>query len=195
MSAFLSKVHYQLYDKIKYQEKLSNLLYTLLLDHNKDIDSLDAYLLPQGALEDVIDHQQIHGWLLEHITSVENRYAHFINMINEASVVTQAKTIFFEEGKALSHSLEINDVVEAFQNIQPYMLDGMPCDRGIAMIRNEEDIFSFQSNVDVHTSIQNISLYMELRLAWMQGFLQAKGFEVIQDNINTFTIKKESSHE
>lgn len=77
MSEFLGPIHYMMYDKIKFQDKITN----FLLDGNtKEIDEKIAPVSTDN-LENLIDQENIHGWLDSKIAVVENRLAFAIKIV------------------------------------------------------------------------------------------------------------------
>lgn len=190
MSAFLSKVHYQLYEKIQYQQTLSNLLLKVLKQNNIHIDDLHNLQLKQGNLEDIIDMQQIHAWLSNNIVMVEKRMSYYLDEINQASLLEQAKTCFYQEGQTHNKNIVLHNVVEAFQLTNAFMLDGMPCDKGIVIINRDENNILFKCDANAHHSIADFASYMTLREAWMRGLLQ-ESFRVTQEDNDCIHIQKE----
>lgn len=191
MSTFLSKIHFQLYEKIKYQEHLNDILSKLLLQKDVNIDSFEDIVLPKGNLEDVIDHEQIHGWLQMQIKMVEHRYSLLLDRVQEAKLDNSAMNVLRQEGTHASKNLAMQNTLEAFQHLQIYLLNGMPCDRGITLLQKDEHMLVFQCNLNVHETITDIAFYMKLRLAWIQGFLQSENMNASLINQDSIAIIKE----
>lgn len=82
MSAFLGPIHTWLFRKIKFQDELTNTILEIEAQEElvKRIDK--AYVsLEQGELADIVDSANIHGWLQERISIVENRLAFVVTDI------------------------------------------------------------------------------------------------------------------
>ncbi|MFR1138908.1 MAG: hypothetical protein ACLSDN_07985, partial [Anaerococcus vaginalis] len=74
MSEFLGPIHYMMYEKIKFQDKITD----FLLDGKTE--EIDEKIKPVSTdnLENLIDQENIHGWLDSKIDVVENRLAYAI---------------------------------------------------------------------------------------------------------------------
>lgn len=88
MSAFLGPIHNWLYNKIKFQEELIQYIQQLIISKdygNSLLSQMDQRygVLEKGEPADIIDESDIHGWLQERITIVENRLAFLITMTTE----------------------------------------------------------------------------------------------------------------
>ena len=89
MSEFLGPIHFMMYDKIKFQDKITN----FILDGNtKEIDEKISPVSTDN-LENLIDQENIHGWLDSRIDVVENRLAYAIKNSQDT------KEKLFEFGK------------------------------------------------------------------------------------------------
>ena len=80
MSKFLAPIHFWVYEKIKIQEEMVDTV--LVLNERENwIENLQELLDSEygsaltGALEDIIDVNNIHGWLQSEIDRVEKRLA------------------------------------------------------------------------------------------------------------------------
>ena len=106
MSEFLGPIHYMMYEKIKFQDKITN----FLLDGNtKEIDEKVAPVSTDN-LENLIDQENIHGWLDSKIDVVENRLAFAI----KNSENTKEK--LFNFGKKQGEGKNFSDYNEIFQD-------------------------------------------------------------------------------
>lgn len=189
MSAFLSQVHYNLYEKMKYLDHLNINLASLLVKQNKEISTLEDMVLPLGPLESVIDHTQIHAWLQSNIQLLESRLSSLLTFIKEENLTEEAMILFQQEGSLLKN--QWNDCLQLFQYLQTYMLDGMPCDRGITIIDKHKDKVIFLSSNNVHSYIHEINFFMKLKLAWIQGVLQGSTFSVTLIDQAMYELRKE----
>lgn len=190
MSAFLGKIHYWLYDKIKLHEKLiENIMEAagrngykseLLLN-----ESYSKYGFPvTGLLENEIEHTNIHGWLQERIISVESRLAYVVTQLLKNDIVKKEDIcrVFYENAVNTMKQLGINEgsPEDFFKLIFDYMLEGMPCDRGSQIIESSETMITWETTRDLHKVYWdevggNISNYYYFRDSWINGFLSASG--------------------
>ncbi|HKM35519.1 MAG TPA: hypothetical protein VJY54_12400 [Lachnospiraceae bacterium] len=91
MSFTLGPIHTWLFNKIRFQDLLQR---TILRDYEKDKDTtlscqLDRRfgVLEEGELKDIIEEGNIHGWLQERVSLVENRFAFMVTQINQTPIV------------------------------------------------------------------------------------------------------------
>lgn len=163
MSAFLGYIHYWLYHKINRVVEREQLLY----DKAQEVCGVSAeelqaevwqiYGMPvEGKLEDLIDHQNIHGWLQRQIIIAETREATFIKeLINTCgeSAYTLAIEAFAEHGKLCGEhakvqgKYEIDSAGGIYKALNDYILNGMPCDQVDTVTINEPDKLVWEGDV------------------------------------------------
>ena len=166
MSAFLGNIHYWLYGKIQYLQKINEeLLKSPSLDQTKYMANI-PYHLP---LEKVIDLNHIHDSLNHLIEDVENRHASILKELLTDQTEDEIKRTYYQLGQ--KESQHFDHVAQAFEGINRYLLDGMPCDQGIDIIIQEDDQILFEYDPFVHSSIIPFYQIQSLRNAWIEGFL------------------------
>lgn len=204
MSAFLGKIHYWLFDKIKLHEKLINNIVELTQREGYNCEALisesySKYGAPvTGLLENEIDHSNIHGWLQQKIISVESRLAYVITELLKNNAVKEDKIadIFYKNGLDIMNKLQINEgsPEDFFNLIFNYMLEGMPCDRVNKVIENNENEIIWETTQDLHKEYWDavsgdINNYNNFRTSWINGFLNGSGagysYTRTEDGINT----------
>lgn len=193
MSAFLGKIHYWLYNKIQLHENLVEELLKGAKERNYPTEELreKSYELygraPKGNLEDIIEHQNIHGWLQGRIESVEYRLAYIVSELLKENVLSmdEMKRIFNKNGiEVMSKIDKVNFTLEQLYNlIFDYMLEGMPCDRINKVASSDEDKILWERTCCIHGkywSKNNVDVdnFYKLREAWINGFLMASGMDV-----------------
>lgn len=207
MSAFLGKIHYWLYDKIKLHEELIES--TAALAHRNGYnsegllsESYSKYGLPvTGPLENEIDHDNIHGWLQQKITSVECRMAYVVTELLKADAVKKEDIahVFYKNGANIMMQLGIHEGTpeEFFNLIFDYMLEGMPCDRVNEVVESSETMIVWRTTRDIHKDYWDVvqgdaDNFYCFRSSWINGFLNAAGTGYIYTRTdNGFnTIKK-----
>lgn len=163
MSAFLGHIHYWLYKKIQLLVERENLILEKtrrivddLADELHEI-SVDTYGAPIDAatpLEDIIDHNNIHGWLSGQINVASVREAAFIkDMLDTNSgddavlVVAAILDAFAVQGKACGtvakESLEDISAPSIYNALQNFYVNGMPCDGGDQIIEDNAHTFTW----------------------------------------------------
>ncbi len=86
MSQFLAPIHTWLFDKILLMESIEKEIVNQYSDskyqdaHAKLVQKYGDFI-PNQPLEQLIDQSNIHGWLQEGITVVENRLAFLITIV------------------------------------------------------------------------------------------------------------------
>ena len=201
MSAFLGKIHYWLYNKILLQEKLIGDIAVLANTKGFEANSVlgESYekfgSLPQGELEEIIEHSNIHGWLQEQIISVENRLAYVATELMKSNVVSKGEiaNLFYRDGAERNKDIQLSQgsPEDYFQMIFDYLLEGMPCDRVNNITSSTETEMIWETTRDLHEPYWEnaggeLASFYEFRNAWINGFLTASGYEYhrTDDGIN-----------
>lgn len=207
MSAFLAKIHYWLYDKVKLHEELieSIIKFAERNGYNSEVllsESYSKYGFPvTGLLENEIDHSNIHGWLQQRITSVESRLAYVVTELlkNNAVKKEEIAGIFYQDGADKMKQLGINEgsPQDFFSLIFDYMLEGMPCDRVNEITENSEIMIVWKTTRDLHKDYWkevdgDINNFNYFRDSWINGFLSASGtgYRYIRSENGINTISK-----
>ena len=205
MSAFLGKIHYWLYDKIKLHEKLIEAVIELAekKGYNSEVLLSESYskygFSVTGSLENEIDHSNIHGWLQQRIISVESRLAYVVTEILKNNVVTKDEIAdaFYKNGANIMKELGVTEgsPEEFFNLIFDYMLEGMPCDRVSEVSESSETLISWKATIDIHKDYWNqvqgdVKNYYYFRDSWINGFLSDTGYKYTRTENGINTIQK-----
>lgn len=218
MSSSLGPIHYIMYEKIKFQDKITE----RLLSEDK-LNELNKIMppVPLDNLEDILDQDNIHGFLSAKIDVVESRLAYAIN--NGENIYEKA----YEFGKEIApDKLESNE--EIFDFVNKIILDGMPCDHALTAAIDNDGNLNLITNIDMHEKYaknpltinpedslsnkcesehdhddhesfhiqENVKIveddnnrkYFKLREALLKGFLENSGYDVKRHGSN-FIIK------
>lgn len=189
MSLFLGKIHYWLYNKIIWAERMEEDIVAWAKAQNLPADqwqkdAISKYGEPTGdkALEDVIDTGNIHGWLQATIQSAELRQAHIITTLLAGSPDLKEGVIqlFASQGAAAAkeYNQEIITPEGAFNALNDFILEGMPCDRVNAIISSDEEKHSWQTTACLHKPYWeqvdgDITIFYTLRDTWVKAFIEA----------------------
>ncbi|WP_276863958.1 hypothetical protein [Anaerococcus tetradius] len=220
MSKNLGPIHFMMYEKIKFQDKITS----YLMDGNTEVIDKDFPKVSDKPLEDLVDQENIHGWLSARIDMVENRLARAI------SLSKNPEEKFYELGKIEGAKEKLDSLEEVFDKLNLRLLDGMPCDRALSaglddkgnllLITNanlhkkyEEEMVDPQKSInntcegghdhDSHESfeigkidkIENTSeksRYHDMRYQFIKGFLEKSPYSVEKINGLDFKIFKKS---
>ena len=209
MSLFLGKIHYWLFNKIRWFENLEENIIDLAKSEGLDIDSLRKDIenkygekLPKKPLEELIDTSNIHNWLQNQIHSAERRMASWTKILIEANESNYEKLEEVYKKQAIIAANEVKEEGksvdtpnEIFNSMNDYILDGMPCDRVNEVILNEENKITWQVRIDVHKDIWDkvgcdVNYFYNLRNAWIKSFVSNlnSNFRYIVEN-NTKSIE------
>mgnify|MGYP001055264205 CR=1 FL=1 len=204
MSLFLGKIHYWLFNKILWFEKLEEEIIKLAKSENLDIEKLRLEIegkygtkLPNKPLEELIDTSNIHGWLQGQIHSAERRMAAWTKILIEADKdnYNKLKEVYSAQGIVAAKEIKSEGKVpstpeEIFNCMNDYILDGMPCDRVNEIVISEENSIGWQQRICVHKDIWqevgcDVDYFYSLRNVWIASFvseLNDKFEYIIDDN-------------
>ncbi|MEG2194136.1 MAG: hypothetical protein RRY11_04975 [Terrisporobacter sp.] len=211
MSLFLGKIHYWLFNKILWFEKLEDQIITLakeegfnIEDLRKDIEGKYGGKLPNKPLEELIDTDNIHGWLQSQIHSAERRMAAWTKLLIDADEKNYDKLekIYVNQGIIAAKEINAEDEVpetpeKIFNCINDYILDGMPCDRVNEVVVKDENIIEWKQRICVHIDIWEevgckVEYFYDLRNTWIKSFVTElnNNYEYIIEDTGIKTIKR-----
>lgn len=183
MSAQLGPIHHRMYQKIRFQEALIDQLIALAEANGwqtADDTPVTAYAgEPEAPLETIIDFANIHGWLSGRIADPERRYA---ALVTGLLVAIEAAAFAFGQRAAVAGE----SAPAVYQAVDARLLDGMPCDRAIAITENEADRVTWQVAADTHSPYWTEvggdgKIYYKLRTALIAGMLSGSGWRLAED--------------
>ncbi|MDF2522453.1 MAG: hypothetical protein K0R31_94 [Clostridiales bacterium] len=207
MSLFLGKIHHWLYNKILWFEKIEAEILKWA-----DLKGLPAeewaelfgkeYGEPAGnrPLEEIIDTSNIHGWLQQKIESAELRQAALVTqiLIKVPSFKEQLAQIYIQQGEAAAKEYEgqISTPEDAYNVLNDFILEGMPCDRVSEIKTNTAKKFSWETTQCLHREYWervngDVQNFYDLREAWVKSFIKSLdssfSYEKGPDNTNIIT--------
>lgn len=165
MSKFLGPIHYWLHSKIALQEEIEVSLEQKLMAAGFDLSAAEKWNEiygspdPTESLEDVINQDNIHGWLQKRIGFAETRFAGKVTQLKAQygdEILTHAVEVYSEKGSAAARQINVEDrwdesLQGAHKLLHDCILEGMPCDHAGATTINEENIFQWKSERCLHT--------------------------------------------
>lgn len=211
MSAFLGKIHYWLFNKILWFENLEDDIVKLAYDEGLDIENLKIQAkerygekLPNKPLEELIDHNNIHGWLQNKIHNAEGRMAFYTKIILENDDVSLVKieNIYKKQGikaadEVKSKENDVKNAQDIFTEVNNYILDGMPCDRVNEVIDLSEEKVIWKRRICVHKEIwdkehMDVNVFYNLRNLWIEEFVKNlnNNFRYTINEDETFSIER-----
>ena len=162
MSAFIGPIHYWLYGKIRVVRQREELIHQKASEMcGETADELKEQVmqsygepLPDKDLSELIEHDNIHGWLQRQINVTESREAAFIKELLDTcggaaeDLVGQA---FREHGQTTGENAKASgkyDLTTApaiYKALNDYYLNGMPCDQGDMVVKSQADTLVWES--------------------------------------------------
>ena len=195
MSEFLGHIHHWLYHKISRVVEREQLIYDKAEELcGATVEELQAqvwqiYGAPQSdqKLEDIIDHNNIHGWLQRQVTIAETREAAFIKELTDTcgdSARSIIEAAYSEHGSICGKDAktqgkyDIETASGIHQALNDYVLNGMPCDQGDVVSINEADKVVWEGTVCLQErnwakAGVDKNLMKELYSQWFAGFVTA----------------------
>lgn len=134
MSKTLGPIHYMMYEKIKFQDKITEYL---MDGHIQDIKPNPVSTKP---LEEILDQENIHGYLQEKIDIVETRLAKALKLTKDPDEK------LYKLGKECAKGKDFSSFEEVFRDLNTYLLDGMPCDQGLAAMVDGGSLYLITNN-------------------------------------------------
>ncbi len=179
MSLFLGPIHHWMFEKITFQ----NDLIQELVRNDSDQKLVDDASEPveRGNLEDLIDTDQIHGWLQERVQRVEKKLA----AIAKAYEADDALDELLEKVRDFGRKEDFDGKAsEAYDILNRRFLEGMPCDRIYDMKAQGDDEMAWEISRDIHrehwTDDQKY-IYPEIKKAWLEGLLAASSLNYSEE--------------
>ncbi|MGL5623088.1 hypothetical protein [Cetobacterium sp.] len=190
MSLYLGKIHYWLFNKIVWFENLEESIVKFIEDRGLDISVQKAEIdekygkkLENKNLEEIIDVNNIHGWLQGRIHSSEGRMAAWVDFIlkNDENAIEDLKKVFEEQAILAVQEIkkERNPATasEIYNCMNNYILDGMPCDRVNIISVSEDSLVQWERSICVHKDIWakenvDVKVFYDLRDAWIKTFVE-----------------------
>ncbi|WPC43525.1 hypothetical protein [Clostridium sp. JS66] len=203
MSAFLAPIHTWLYKKIKFQDELIKRIRNFVSQKGYEDELLSQLdhrcgTLEEGELADIIDENNIHGWLQEKITVVENRLTFLITIVTDGHPerIKDINCAVYKFGR--EHSVQRGiSIKEAYDYLDNLLLNGMPCDRVNEVTNEDENSIIWNQTVDIHKSYWdmihgNVDYYYAIRESLIVGIMENSGIVYDQIDEQTFELRKES---
>lgn len=201
MSAFLGPIHHWLFQKIRFQDDLTSAIIYKAADGEK-AEALKLQLnsrypeLEGGQLEDLIDGGNIHGWLQERISLVENRLAFVVTALQQENPYfsRELAAASYEFGKA--HPIESGiSTREAYDYLENILLNGMPCDRVNEITHETPETLRWIETIDIHARYWeanegDVDLNQVIRENLIRGILEGSGVEYHPINHKAFELRK-----
>lgn len=201
MSAFLGPIHIWLYQKIKFQSEMAEAVFDIAEKNGcgkelREMADSRYGTLEEGNLEDFIDGTNIHGWLQERVSLVENRLAYAVTEFLAAKPDKMAviKEAVYELGRKNSVEKGITPG-SAYEHLEKILLNGMPCDHVNQLLENNDEKLVWRQAQDIHSPYWTLiggdgKNYDTVRTALIEGMLCDSGVALSQPEDRIYELKK-----
>ena len=208
MSLFLGKIHYWLFNKILWFENLEEEIIKIAKSEGLDIEGVKSEIeakygakLENKNLEEIIDTNNIHGWLQDRIHRAEGRMAAWTKFMIQNDKISALEKVYIDQAKEAASEVTseraIENAPELFNCMNDYILDGMPCDHVNQVIESDEDAVKWVRRICVHKELWaeegiDVDVFYNLRGLWIKEFVKDLNseFEYRELGQNEFIISK-----
>ncbi|MBY6915858.1 hypothetical protein FDA33_17875 [Clostridium botulinum] len=190
MNLYIEEEHQVLFNKILWFESLEEEIINLAEEEKLDIELLIKDInekygpkLPNLPLEELVDINDVDGWLQEKIISAEERTAAWITRIinNNSTAKSKLESLYKNQGKKAAEDLlekctELNTAIQIFNGIYEYILDGIPSEKVNEIISSSDNQIEWKRIICVHETIWNkengdVNYFYYLRNKWIEEFV------------------------
>ncbi|WP_432666158.1 hypothetical protein R9X47_07540 [Wukongibacter baidiensis] len=193
MSRFLGPIHHWLFNKIKLYEglesdiieKAEGKLSVNLSQITEELKNKVGAPIEDKPLEELIDTNNIHGWLQNKITIAETRQAALITFIVDKhgkegiDIVKECyKSQAIESGEDAKSKYDLDSAPLLYKALNNYILDGMPCDNVNNITINEDNKLEWKVTNCLHKNYWldvngDLDTLYELRKVWISNFVSS----------------------
>lgn len=215
MSAFIGPIHYWLYGKIRLVSQREDHIYQKAYEMcgstaeelREQVWQTYGTPLPGVDLGDLIEHDNIHGWLQRQINIVESREAAFIKELIDTCGSAARELLeqgFFEHGKTTGgnaksqNKYDMSTAPGIYKALNDYYLNGMPCDQADMVVKSQPDSIVWETGKCLQESnwkrvgVDNETM-VKLYQQWLKGFVSGANSaycfrQVAGDAVNSYEI-------
>ncbi|MCR4955506.1 MAG: hypothetical protein K6A30_02325 [Lachnospiraceae bacterium] len=185
MSELLGPIHYWLYEKIGHQEEITKNLATYAMREHK-LEDISPYVKDLPALEEVIDEENIHGWLQDRICDAEQRFSNLLDALDDEMGDVEELAYRYGRTYKLKESVAPEDAYRAFED---FFVNGMPCDRVNVITESNDSRLCFEQTEDIHKkNVRNPAVYYRVRKKVMDGMVSGTNLKVTMKDNNHYII-------
>ncbi len=209
MSAFIGPIHYWLYGKIRLvglredllRERAAALCGPVAEELQEQVRQTYGWPLPDTDLGELIDHDNIHGWLQRQIKIVETREAAFVRELLDTcggAAVGLVERAFADHGRLTGESAgargghDLSAAPGLYRALNDYYLNGMPCDQADMVTASTTDKITWETGACLQqpnwrrAGVDEQAMARFYR-AWLAGFVAGANpaFAFRQDQAGT----------
>jgi hypothetical protein len=156
MSSVVGPIHHWMYNKIMILEGMVGEVIAVAKEKGWS-DTLEAETEEAvgktefGPLEDLIDVDNIHGWIQSLVELEETRFAYVVMRLikDNEERLTDIQNKLFEHGNEMNVG-EGSTAVDVMGNIDGLLLNGMPCDGVVQLVEKRDDLVETTTTQKIH---------------------------------------------
>ena len=161
-----------------------------------DYIDMNCGAVPQGDFEQVIDPGAPHQFLSMYTQVAEKRFAFAVTELLKmnAGYIDALSDFCRRTGRELNVD-EINDMKKAFETMNSFVLDGMPCDETKEVIFVDERKVEWKKITDTHADAWekaggNIDVYYRLQKDFIDGLFEKSHITLHTDDYEKFSLER-----
>lgn len=175
MSKFLAPIHFIMYDKILFLDKLTNKYIDFAEKNNIELEKLNSLeSIDYAPLDEIIDESNIHAWIQKRVSIVEDKLAYIVSEILKENETFENEILEIAKNTGEEESFS-GKSREAFVEISNRFLDGMPCDHAISILEEDENFLKYKIEIDKHSEFWNYginsNIYWKIRNSFIEGLI------------------------
>lgn len=152
--------------------------------------------IPEGKFEQIIDLNAPHQFLSMYMQIAEKRFAMAVTELlkmNEGFIKPMEE--FLEHVGRDMNIPAIEEIDQAMNVYESFVLDGMPCDETKEITEKTPSKIAWTKLIDTHQNAWtmaggDLAVYYDLLKSFVKGLFTASGFTLLVDNQLIFTLGK-----
>lgn len=202
MSASLGPIHVKMYDKVLYQDAMAEALLTFAEEQGwagglRQLADSEAPAAAREDLRDIIDPDNIHGWLNAAVGASEKRFAFIVRGIlsGHGERIGQLQGVIKSIGRD-ARLPDLSDAESAYRAVHDILLDGMPCDFPFRITDSSAEAVEWDIVTCPHAPYwqgedNHAEAYYTLRGAWIEGALEHTGIAYARSPEGHTSLRRE----
>lgn len=188
MSSVVGPIHHWMYNKIMVLEGMVGEVIAVAKEKGWS-DTLEAETEEAvgktefGPLEELIDVDNIHGWIQSLVELEETRFAYVVMSLvkDHEERLTDIQNKLFDHGNEMNVG-EGSTAVDVMGNIDGLLLNGMPCDGVVQLVEKRDDLVETVTTQKIHEHFWleqggTNDIYDSLIDSYVKGILEGSEFK------------------
>lgn len=188
MAEKFAEIHIWMFNKIKLQNQFSDEIFKKIKNQEQTSNiknHLEEFFpFPDGNLEEIIDHENIHQWLETHLVLTDRKLAWLVNEVKGNQLSLESlEELFNQLGK------KHRDLIQpiwlepsyVYRTLTDALTEGMPCDKANQVISHDENHLLWEVSSCKHVESwksenADVEDFYKLRDSWIRGLLENSEF-------------------